>query len=209
MWQTEGLEMHTASDVAKVENRSGDGHRLVEVVISSHSDLIGHTPRAVQFRTLFNAAIVAIHRHGEHMTARIGDVPLRSGDTLLLVTGPGFAARFRSAKQFALISELGLAAVPPKVVPWRIALVTLIAIAMIVVSSVVDSISLFVGGLAASFLYWALGVLTVKSARDSVDMSVMVMVAASIGIAFFTCALRVLYFVFFCLSIKLMKSYLK
>lgn len=59
---------------------------------------------------------------------------------------------------------------------WKVASALIIAIAMIVVSSVVDTISLYIGGLVASFLMWFLGLVSVNDARNSVDLSVMVRV---------------------------------
>lgn len=57
---------------------------------------------------------------------------------------------------------------------WKVAAALTIAIAMITVSSVVDTISLYIGGLVASYLMWVLGLVTVNDARNSVDLSVMV-----------------------------------
>jgi uncharacterized protein with PhoU and TrkA domain len=50
--------------------------RLVQVVLSRKSALIGKTVRESRFRTQFDAAIVAVHRAGERLRMRIGDVLL-------------------------------------------------------------------------------------------------------------------------------------
>ncbi|MCH5375141.1 MAG: SLC13 family permease, partial [Planctomycetes bacterium] len=55
---------------------------LTEVVLSRTSPLIGSTVREGNFRSQYNAAVVAVHRNGERLTHKIGDVRLEPGDTL-------------------------------------------------------------------------------------------------------------------------------
>ena len=50
--------------------------RLCEVVVSRSSPLVGQTVREAQFRSHYNAAIVAIHRNGARLATKIGDVKL-------------------------------------------------------------------------------------------------------------------------------------
>lgn len=106
LWNVDGLEMHAADDVYKIVQRGNDSHRLVEAVVAPTSDLVGYSAKQTRFRAVFNAAIVALHRHGERINDRIGDIALRAGDTLLLVTGPEFVKLYRSAPQFSLVSEV-------------------------------------------------------------------------------------------------------
>ncbi len=60
---------------------------LVEVMIPPGSDLVGAQVRGSQFRQRYDAAIVAVHRRGERMQGRIGDIILQAGDLLLLIAG--------------------------------------------------------------------------------------------------------------------------
>ena len=66
---------------------------LTEVVISNRSSIIGKTLKQVGFRALFDAAVVAIRRDGETLSAKLGDLTLQAGDFLLLATGQDFANR--------------------------------------------------------------------------------------------------------------------
>jgi len=79
--------------------------RLVEAVISESSPLVGKSVRDGEFRTRFNAVIIAVHRAGERVRGKIGDIVLRSGDTLLLEAPPGFASLYRNSTSFYLVSE--------------------------------------------------------------------------------------------------------
>lgn len=63
---------------------------LVEVVIASQSTLANRTLREVDFRSLFDAAVVGIRRGDKRLTGQLGTIPLHVGDCLLLAVGPDF-----------------------------------------------------------------------------------------------------------------------
>lgn len=79
---------------------------MCEAVISDASPLIGKTVRDADFRARYNAAIVAVHRGGQRVTNKIGDIRLRSGDTLLLQTRPHFTRAHRNSRDFHLVSNV-------------------------------------------------------------------------------------------------------
>jgi di/tricarboxylate transporter len=105
----------TVAGLTAVED--GAGHRdvplesdrthLVEAVVSPSSPLLGQTIRDTEFRGRYDAVILAVHRHGEPIAARIGDIVLRSGDTLLLITGKDFTSAWHHSRDFYLVSEAG------------------------------------------------------------------------------------------------------
>jgi di/tricarboxylate transporter len=88
---------------------------LAEAVVSPSSPAAGRTVRASGFRGHYDAVIVAVHRHGERVERKIGDIVLHAGDTLLLQTGPDFLARWRHSRDFYLISSAGTVA--PRIAP--------------------------------------------------------------------------------------------
>jgi di/tricarboxylate transporter len=63
---------------------------VVEAMIPYSSPLANQRVKDTGFRQQYNAAILAIHRNGERMEGRIGDVELRPGDLLLLMPGKSF-----------------------------------------------------------------------------------------------------------------------
>ncbi|MEP0902156.1 SLC13 family permease [Nodosilinea sp. FACHB-13] len=60
---------------------------IAEVLILSNSRLVGATLKEMRFRQRYNATVLAIRRGEELVRDRMGKVPLRFGD-LLLVQGP-------------------------------------------------------------------------------------------------------------------------
>ncbi len=78
------------------------GRHLSEAVVSNSSPLVGTTVRYANFRRLYNAAVVAVHRNGAQLRRKVGDIVLRSGDTLLLQTRTEFSSAFRNSSDFFL-----------------------------------------------------------------------------------------------------------
>lgn len=79
---------------------------VVEIVVSHNSTLISKTVKEANFRGNYDAAIIAIHRNGERMAGKIGDVKVRAGDVLLLLGGDDFTARTQRVQDFYFISKV-------------------------------------------------------------------------------------------------------
>lgn len=60
---------------------------IAEVMVAANSNLIGSTLKELRFRQRYNVTVLAIRRGQELVRDRLGKVPLRFGD-LLLVQGP-------------------------------------------------------------------------------------------------------------------------
>jgi di/tricarboxylate transporter len=80
--------------------------RLFEAVVSNTCPVVGQTIREGQFRTRYNAAVLAVARHGERIRSKLGDIRLRAGDTLLVEADPNFVQNYRSSRDFFLVSML-------------------------------------------------------------------------------------------------------
>ncbi len=81
--------------------------QLTEAVLSRTSPLIGLNVREADFRKRYNAAIVAVHRNGERLTNKVGNIRLEPGDTLLLQTHNEFVEAHRHSREFYLVSSVG------------------------------------------------------------------------------------------------------
>jgi di/tricarboxylate transporter len=66
---------------------TSEEEKIGEVLILSNSRLIGTTLKDLRFRQRYNATVLAIRRGAELLQGRLGRIPLRFGD-LLLVQGP-------------------------------------------------------------------------------------------------------------------------
>ncbi|SFU65060.1 SLC13 family permease [Halomonas korlensis] len=77
---------------------------LVEVVISHESELAGQTLQEVDFRSMFNAGVVGIRRGGKRLEGQLGQIPLRTGDCLLMAVGSDFRQHRNLDRNFHLLS---------------------------------------------------------------------------------------------------------
>jgi len=79
---------------------------VVEIVVSQNSTLINKSVKNFNFRGNYDAAVLAVHRNGERIEGKIGNVVLRAGDVLLLYTGEDFISRTVSTQDFYFISKV-------------------------------------------------------------------------------------------------------
>lgn len=171
-----GLKSAEAEQLLEFDGRRA---RYFEAVIGPASDLVGRTLKETQFRSRYGGVVLGIHRSGHLVDAKLGEVPLRVGDTLVVLAEPGFASRFRDSGDFLLLAHMG--ATPP-VVGRRAAVVGVVALAIVALSAlgVVDILHAALGGALVLVLA---GALTPGEARAAVDLDVVVLIASAFGVA--------------------------
>ena len=81
-----------------------NNQRMVEVLLPSGSALAGDCLRDLRFRQRYNVTVLALRRGNEVVRERIGRVPLREGDVLLL-QGPKDAIRGLQASNDLVVLE--------------------------------------------------------------------------------------------------------
>ncbi len=154
---------------------------LVEAVVSNTNPIIGRSIRDGEFRTRYNAVVIAVHRNGERIRQKIGDIVLKAGDTLLLETDPRFIRHRRNSRDFFLISHIPDSSPRRHTRAW-----TSIAImaSMVVVSSLdqYHGVSLFNVALIAAALMGITRCLSAEQARRSIDWVTLVIIGAALGI---------------------------
>ncbi|WP_444935017.1 SLC13 family permease [Microbulbifer sp. JTAC008] len=93
----EGLRLFALDDEALDLN-------LTEVVITPSSSILGQSLKSCNFRTRFDAAVVAMRRGGDRLSGKLGEIELRAGDALLLAVGADFRHHLNIDKNFYVIS---------------------------------------------------------------------------------------------------------
>lgn len=172
-----GLEPATeATDQSAEEQRR---RRLCEVVVSRSSPLVGQTVREAQFRSHYNAAIVAIHRNGARLATKIGDVKLESGDTLLMQTGPHFVQAHRNNADFYLVSDVE-GSQPMSHERWAVAL-AIFAVLLAVMSFGSGEMAML-GAFIAGGLMIMTRCMSAADGRQAIDWQVLIAIGASFGL---------------------------
>jgi di/tricarboxylate transporter len=153
-------------------------HTFFEAVIGAASPLLGQTLKESRFRGRYQAAVVAIHRAGQRLNAKLGEVELKAGDTLLLLTDRDFGARMRDRADFLLISQLG--GTPPAVTrkAWIVGIVTVVMVGVAGLG-LLPMLHAALLGAGALIIF---GVLTAGEARAAVDLDVILVVATAFGL---------------------------
>jgi di/tricarboxylate transporter len=172
---TRGLESTEQPHLAPFDSAR---HTFFEAVVGAGSPLVGRTLKDVGFRDRYQAAVLAIHRSGHRINAKLGTVPIRVGDTLLLLSDDGFRPRWRDRNDFLLIAAVG-GTVPS--VTKKAGLVAVILAAVVVVAGL-GLVPMLEASLAAVIAIVAFGVLTASEARGAVDLEVILMIGASFGL---------------------------
>lgn len=169
----------TPTELDQVEPPDTRRPGYFEAVVGAASPLVGRTLKSVGFRGRYQAVVLAIHRAGQRVDAKLGEVPLRVGDTLLLLSDPGFRSRWTDRNDFLLISGTGDAPARSATNSFVVALVT----AGIVFAAATGALPLVTAALVGSAFLVLSRVLTPGEARDAVNLDVVITIAAAFGLA--------------------------
>jgi di/tricarboxylate transporter len=171
-----GLE-HT--NQANIRELSVPGASYFTVVIGHDSPLVGMSLREAEFRSNYQAAVVAIHRAGVRLDAKLGEVELRAGDALIVLTDSGFGRRWRNRTDFLVVSALGDEIEPVAPGRWR----TLGVLLAMVIVAATGTLPILHAALAAALLMMVFRILTPEEARRALDLDVLGVIAAAFGLA--------------------------
>lgn len=78
-----------------------------ELVIRDESSLHGVTLARSDFRQNYNCVVLAVHRNGVNITDRIADLPLETGDTLLVITALNNLESLAATRDFIMTDDVG------------------------------------------------------------------------------------------------------
>jgi len=149
-----------------------------EVVVSQNSTLINKSVRDTNFRGRYDAAIIAVHRNGEKIDEKLGNVILKSGDVLLLFSGENFLNRSRDANDFYFISKVS----EFLKLDWYKTLILAGGTGLIVLLAALNVISLFMGLIIMIMVSMLLKVTTPKEIPQSIDYNLAMVIVMSLAL---------------------------
>jgi di/tricarboxylate transporter len=176
--KTPGLQLIKDSSF-DLKYYDSDEIKAYEAVISTSSPLIGKNVRESNFRGKYGAVIIAIHRNGERIQKKIGDIVLHPGDTLLILAEKDFRKRWYYSNDFYLISNAPVVHSKPQ---WQAKLAVGI-FALMILLTVLQVMPLIVAaGLATIALILSRSI-SQTDAKNMVDWRVLLVIAGAFGIA--------------------------
>jgi di/tricarboxylate transporter len=156
-----------------------DGSLLVECIVGQNSNLVGTTMKRVAFRGRYGAAVLAIHRASERIEGKLGTVELRAGDALLVLADAAFIERWQGHRDFAVVlphePQERSSSSPRR---W-LTIGTFVAMVLLSASGLLPVLTSIL--LACSVLI-ATRTITFGRAIDALDLDVLLIVAAAIGL---------------------------
>ena len=151
---------------------------VLEIVISHNSTLISKTVKESKFRGKYDAAIIAIHRNGEKITGKIGEVRLRAGDVLLLLAGDDFTTLSSETLDFYLISKIK----DFRKLEWYKVAVLLGGTALAILLHGLGILNLFLGLVALLIIAMVLKIASPKDIHKSLDLNLAIIIAMSLAL---------------------------
>jgi di/tricarboxylate transporter len=168
-----GLQLKQVGMFAKKQHTE-----VLEIVISHNSTLISKTVKESNFRGKYDAAIIAIHRNGERISGKIGEVKLKAGDVLLLLVGDDFNNLSSETLDFYLISKIK----DFRKLEWYKVLTLLGGTALAIILHASGILNLFLGLVVLLIIVMLLKVSSPKDVHKSLDLNLAIIIALSLAL---------------------------
>ena len=160
------------------EHQSIQKANLLEVVLAHNSALINKTVKKIGFRSKYDASVIAIHRNGEKVKGKIGNIELKSGDVLLMLTGDDFDNLSFRSKEFYRISKLRTYEKPKT----KDAIILIGGLILAIVLSAVKLIPLFIGVLVLLAIIMISGITNPKDVEKGIDFNLGLTIAMALAL---------------------------
>jgi di/tricarboxylate transporter len=166
--------------ISGVDDAGGQTLPLFEAVVSASSSLIGRSLRDAGFREHYRGVVVGIQRNEAAIEGPLARVPIRAGDLLLVEASNGFDKRWnQNREEFYLVAPRRGEKPRPQQSRAPLALAILLGVILIAALDIAPIVTTaFVGGLAMV----ATGCVSSRQARRAVDIPVLILIAAALGI---------------------------
>ncbi|MCJ8006458.1 SLC13 family permease [Lederbergia wuyishanensis] len=173
-----GLQLRTDSDFSLDMLKNGNT-QLIEAVVSHHSSLLYKKIQDSNFRSKFDAGVIAVHRHRERIKSKIGDITLKPGDTLLLLCGPDFDKKISQSNDFYVTTPLKT---PSLLEDQRKGLLSLFLLLTMIMLVTLNILSMLKAMILLVILLLLLKVITPEEAIKSLHIPVLLLIACAFGI---------------------------
>lgn len=174
--RTKGLVQGAAEHL---DGLTGHRARLYEVVVGRSGAITNRTLRESDFRARYDAAVLAIHRAGQRIDSKLGEVRLRHGDTLVLLAGTDFRARWVQSRDFLVVAPLDDAPAPPASKRAPLVALALLGFVLLTAFEVLSPVEAALTAAAGLILTRTI---SFANAIRAVDLDVILLIAASFGL---------------------------
>ncbi|WP_249412690.1 SLC13 family permease [Siminovitchia fordii] len=174
-----GLTLETGTNVELDDLKNGNTF-LVEAVVSHHSSLLSKSIKQSQFRSRYDAGVIAVHRKNEKIQSKVGDVVLKPGDTLLLLAGEDFIQKYKQSDDFYVVSRLETPKLLNKNNFQGLCSIAILLVMIILVA--VGVLSMLKAMALAVIILLISGMISAEEIKGYVQFHVLLIIACSLGI---------------------------
>ena len=172
----EELNVLLLSDVKMNQNElTGQNFILVEGLVSHQSFIIGKTLNDYDFKHRFSSFVLAIKRQKELLREKIAHIKLKFSDTLLIMVPKTKLKTLKQSKDLIILEELDI-----HLRYQRYWWLSILVIPLIMILSSFGIVSIVKAVLLGAITLLVLKVLSIQDAYESIDWSVIFLIAALI-----------------------------
>ncbi|MDH5525766.1 MAG: SLC13 family permease [Nitrospirota bacterium] len=157
---------------------TSDDIGLLEVVISPQSWIVGRTMKEIDFRNRFQVTALGIYRHGEMLHDKLGRIPVKAGDVLLVQGQRESLRHLRDERHFLVLEEVELEGMRTDRA-WRAMLVMGAAVGC----ATFGLLHIALAGTIAAIAMVLLRCLTMEEAYRSIDWKSVFLIAGMLPLA--------------------------
>ena len=168
------------ADTLDVSDLQKEEIKVAEVLITPMTDFLQQTIKQARFRQRYGLVVLAVHRHGETLHKKIGDIELQVGD-LLLVQGPQQQIEYlKGNHSLAILDKHN-----PRLFDKKKGILTLIFFIGAVVIGTIGWLPLSISFITAAVLSVLIRAITPERAYEYVDWRSLVLIGgmSAFGVA--------------------------
>ena len=152
---------------------------LVEVVVSHNANILNMSIKEADFRSKFDAAVVAVRRGDKKLHGKIGSHILKVGDTLVLAIGKDFTKHNNIQKNFYVVSNIDM----HKRLSISQGRIASGAFGVTILLATLGVITLLKALMLLLMFYYLTGMLSVSEIKRFFPFTLVVIIGSALGIA--------------------------
>lgn len=174
-----GVTIKTGTELTLDDVINKDSN-LIETVVSHNSSLLNKTLKQANFKSRYDAGVIAIHRNNQRIKSRVGDIVLKTGDTLLLLADNAFIDKHKYSSDFYVVTDVA----PPENLnqDMRKGWVSLIALISMILAVTLGLLSMLEAMLVLVVLLIAFKFITPNEINKFVQFDVILLIASAFAV---------------------------
>src|SRR5690625_3277541 len=175
----DNLLIKTGADIS-INSLESDDSKLIEGVVSHDAPMLHRKIKYSDFRTKYDASIVAVHRNNEAINKNIGEVIVKPGDVLLMLAGDRFEELAYKNNDFYTLTSLP----KRKMLSKKQVILSISGFFAMIMTVTLGFLTMFEAALILTTLFLLFNFFDKEKMKDSMHFEVLLLIVSSLGIGF-------------------------